>query len=60
MSSIWTQSSVSTKRIQDFLLHDDIDDDNVKVIENGSEHAIEVKNGDFAWERDANTPFLKE
>ncbi|XP_077085851.1 ATP-binding cassette sub-family C member 3 isoform X1 [Siphateles boraxobius] len=48
ISSI-VQASVSLKRIQDFLSHDELDPENVDRRNNASEYAVTVVNGKFAW-----------
>ncbi|XP_051958404.1 ATP-binding cassette sub-family C member 3-like [Xyrauchen texanus] len=48
ISSI-VQASVSLKRIQNFLGHDELDPDSVDRRNNASEHAVTVVNGKFAW-----------
>ncbi|XP_050979759.1 ATP-binding cassette sub-family C member 3 isoform X2 [Labeo rohita] len=48
ISSI-VQASVSLKRIQDFLSHDELDPENVDRRNNASEYAVSVINGKFSW-----------
>lgn len=48
ISSI-VQASVSLKRIQDFLSHDELDPESVDRRNNTSEYAVTVVNGKFAW-----------
>ncbi|XDV45214.1 hypothetical protein PO909_013347, partial [Leuciscus waleckii] len=48
ISSI-VQASVSLKRIQDFLNHDELDPESVDKRNNASEYAVTVVNGKFAW-----------
>ncbi|XP_043085931.1 ATP-binding cassette sub-family C member 3 isoform X2 [Puntigrus tetrazona] len=48
ISSI-VQASVSLKRIQDFLSHDELDPESVDRRNNASEYAVSVVNGKFSW-----------
>uniref|UniRef100_A0A8C1DPF8 ATP-binding cassette, sub-family C (CFTR/MRP), member 3 n=1 Tax=Cyprinus carpio carpio TaxID=630221 RepID=A0A8C1DPF8_CYPCA len=48
ISSI-VQASVSLKRIQDFLSHDELDPESVDRRNNTSEYAVSVVNGKFSW-----------
>ncbi|XP_051530364.1 ATP-binding cassette sub-family C member 3-like isoform X3 [Myxocyprinus asiaticus] len=48
ISSI-VQASVSLKRIQDFLSHDELDPESVDRRNNASEYAVTVVNGKFSW-----------
>ncbi|KAK2876925.1 hypothetical protein Q8A67_021021 [Cirrhinus molitorella] len=48
ISSI-VQASVSLKRIQDFLSHDELDPESVDRRNNASEYAVSVINGKFSW-----------
>uniref|UniRef100_A0A8C1IM72 ATP-binding cassette, sub-family C (CFTR/MRP), member 3 n=1 Tax=Cyprinus carpio TaxID=7962 RepID=A0A8C1IM72_CYPCA len=48
ISSI-VQASVSLKRIQDFLSHDELDPESVDRRNNASEYAVSVVNGTFSW-----------
>uniref|UniRef100_A0A671QU37 Canalicular multispecific organic anion transporter 2-like n=1 Tax=Sinocyclocheilus anshuiensis TaxID=1608454 RepID=A0A671QU37_9TELE len=48
ISSI-VQASVSLKRIQDFLSHDELDPESVDRRNNASEYAVSVINGTFSW-----------
>ncbi|KTG39194.1 hypothetical protein cypCar_00019909 [Cyprinus carpio] len=43
------QASVSLKRIQDFLSHDELDPESVDRRNNASEYAVSVVNGTFSW-----------
>uniref|UniRef100_A0A8C1YG90 ABC-type glutathione-S-conjugate transporter n=1 Tax=Cyprinus carpio TaxID=7962 RepID=A0A8C1YG90_CYPCA len=42
-------ASVSLKRIQDFLSHDELDPESVDRRNNASEYAVSVVNGTFSW-----------
>uniref|UniRef100_A0A672Q906 Canalicular multispecific organic anion transporter 2-like n=1 Tax=Sinocyclocheilus grahami TaxID=75366 RepID=A0A672Q906_SINGR len=48
ISSI-VQASVSLKRIQGFLSHDELDPESVDRRNNASEYAVSVVNGKFSW-----------
>uniref|UniRef100_A0A8C2CZ08 ABC-type glutathione-S-conjugate transporter n=1 Tax=Cyprinus carpio TaxID=7962 RepID=A0A8C2CZ08_CYPCA len=48
ISSI-VQASVSLKRIQDFLSHDELDPESVDRRNNASEYAVSIVNGTFSW-----------
>ncbi|XP_073684496.1 ATP-binding cassette sub-family C member 3 isoform X2 [Garra rufa] len=48
ISSI-VQASVSLKRIQDFLSHDELDPESIDRRNNASEYAVSVINGKFSW-----------
>uniref|UniRef100_A0A673IHB0 ATP-binding cassette, sub-family C (CFTR/MRP), member 3 n=1 Tax=Sinocyclocheilus rhinocerous TaxID=307959 RepID=A0A673IHB0_9TELE len=48
ISSI-VQASVSLKRIQDFLSHDELNPESVDRRNNASEYAVSVVNGTFSW-----------
>ncbi|XP_051968146.1 ATP-binding cassette sub-family C member 3-like isoform X3 [Xyrauchen texanus] len=43
------QASVSLKRIQDFLSHEELDPESVDRRNNASEYAVTVVNGKFSW-----------
>lgn len=47
--SSMVQTSVSLKRIQDFLSHDELDPAAVDRTQTNSEHAVTILNGTFSW-----------
>ncbi|KAM9817691.1 ATP-binding cassette sub-family C member 3 [Neosynchiropus ocellatus] len=51
MSSI-VQASVSLKRIQEFLSHDELDPNSVDRKSTSSEYTVSVVNGRFTWSKD--------
>ncbi|KAM8876677.1 ATP-binding cassette sub-family C member 3 isoform 2-T2 [Synchiropus picturatus] len=56
MSSI-VQASVSLKRIQEFLSHDELDPNSVDRKNTSSEYTVSVVNGRFTWSKD-DSPVL--
>ncbi|XP_076093490.1 ATP-binding cassette sub-family C member 3-like isoform X1 [Mytilus galloprovincialis] len=51
------QAFVSIKRIQKFLLTDDVNPDNVQFI-TASDYAVRIQKGSFTWEKNTDRPTL--